>query len=155
MAHIRFCMTYEGQCDAAPDRRESSHSRQDHWAEAMKVNFAVNRAIRSEPDAGFDTWDIHVPKGDCEDYALQKRAELIARGWPTDHLRLAIVRTKWGEPHAVLLVRIGTVDYALDNLTPSVKPWDETGHDYLILQDRHDPKLWHDVSPRGGVGATS
>ncbi|TVR49838.1 MAG: hypothetical protein EA386_01270 [Rhodobacteraceae bacterium] len=149
LAHIRFCLVYEGQCDIRSDRRDPSMSVQDHRNEAMRVNFRVNRAIRPKPDEGFDSWDINVTEGDCEDYALQKRADLIALGWPTDHLRIAIVRTAQKEPHAVLLVRIGGVDYVLDNLTPDVLRWDRTGHHYLMLQDRDDPRAWHDIAPHG------
>ncbi len=155
LAHIRFCLIYDGQCDIQRDRRDPGMTIQDHWNEAMRVNFRVNRTIRPKPDEGFDSWDINVSEGDCEDYALQKRADLIALGWPTDHLRIAIVRTRQGVPHAVLLVRIGGVDYALDNLTPDVLRWDRTGHDYLMLQDRHDPHAWHDVAPPGARRGTS
>lgn len=155
LAHVRFCLLYEGQCDVYPDRRARSMTVQEQFNEAMRVNFAVNRSIRPRPDEGFDSWDINVTHGDCEDYALQKRADLIALGWPTDRLRIAIVTTPQGVGHAVLLVRIGGVDYALDNLTPSVRPWDETGYQFLMVQDRHDPRAWHDVgAARRGAGTS-
>jgi len=155
LAHIRFCIVYEGQCDTAPDRRDPSRRVQDHWNEVVRVNSSVNRAIRPRHDAGFDTWNIDFSEGDCEDYALQKRSDLVALGWPTDHLRIALGRTRQGEPHAVLLVRIDSVDYALDNLTQTVHPWDKTGHRYLMLQDRHDPGIWHDIAPRKAAAGTS
>ncbi len=145
LAHVRFCLLYDGQCDVYRDRRDPAMRVQDHWNEAQRVNLAVNRSIRPKPDEGFDSWDINVTEGDCEDYALQKRADLLALGWPSDHLRIAIVRTTEGVPHAVLLVRIGGLDYVLDNLTARVLPWNETGHRFLMLQDRHDPRAWHTI----------
>lgn len=155
IAHVSFCHRYPAQCDTAADRRAPALRVQDHWNDAMRINFAINRSIRAKPDGRYDSWDIGVYEGDCEDYALQKRADLVAQGWPTDHLRLALVRTARGEPHAVLLVRIGGVDCALDNLTARVRPWDQTGHDYLMVQDRDDPRLWHDIAPRGARAETS
>lgn len=155
LAHIRFCHLYEGQCDIHPDRRDPNLTAQDHLAHAQRVNLAVNRAITPKEDVGFDSWDIHVTEGDCEDYALQKRADLIALGWPTDHLRIAVARTSHGAPHAVLVARIGATDYVLDNLTGKVLPWDRTGHRFLKLQDRDDPRAWHDLVPhqRGAAGS--
>jgi predicted transglutaminase-like cysteine proteinase len=155
LAHVRFCLLYEGQCDPRPDRRPAAMTAQDKLDEAGRINRAVNRAIRPQSDGRFDSWDIGVAAGDCEDYALQKRKELIALGWPTDRLRIAVGRTARGEPHAVLLVRIGGVDYVLDNLHDRVLPWDRTGHVFLMLQDRHDPRAWHTLAPRrGGVGTS-
>lgn len=156
LAHVRFCLLYDGQCDPRPDRRDPAMGVRDKFDQAMGVNRAVNRAIRPQADAGFDSWDIGVTAGDCEDYALEKRRSLKDLGWPTEHLRMAVVRTARGEPHAVLLVRIGDVDYVLDNLHDRVLPWHDTRHIFLMLQDRDDPRAWHDVAPRrgGGVGTS-
>ncbi len=153
LAHIRFCHFYEGQCDVHEDRRDPAMTVQDHWNEAQRVNLAVNRAIRPKPDEGFDSWDINVTEGDCEDYALQKRADLIALGWPSEHLRIAIAQTEKGVPHAVLVARIGGADYVLDNLIGQILRWDQTDHRYLMLQDRDDPRAWHDLRPRAFIGS--
>jgi len=150
LAHVRFCLLYVGQCDQRPDRRAPNMSVQQQMDEITRINRRVNRAIRPQPDTGFDSWDIDVTAGDCEDYALQKRKELIDLGWPTDHVRLVLGRTARGEPHAVLLVRVGGTDHVLDNLHDRVLPWDRTGHVFMMLQDRHDPRAWHTVSPRRG-----
>ncbi len=146
LAHMRFCLLYQGQCDAYPDRRAPTKRKTERKAEALAVNLSVNQSIRPVPDRGFDSWDIDVSEGDCEDYALQKRADLLAQGWPSAALRLAIVRTRHDVPHVVLLVRIGAVDYALDNLHARILPWDETDYSFLMLQDHTDPRAWHDLS---------
>lgn len=147
LAHVRFCAIYPEQCRTYEDQRDSMRTAQDHFNEIQRVNWAVNRAITARPDEGFDSWDIDVTEGDCDDFALQKRADLIARGWPTDRLRLAITRLPEGIWHAVLLVRIEGVDYALDNLSTRVQPWDETPYEYLMLQGHDNPKAWHDINP--------
>jgi len=146
IAHVRFCLFYADQCVVRGDRRDPARSAADHFNEALQVNWAVNRAITPRPDEGFDSWDVDVTEGDCEDYALQKRKDLIALGWPTSALRIAIARTTDGLYHAVLLVEIGGVDYALDNLTSRVLPWSKTPYTFLMLQDRADPRAWHTVT---------
>jgi len=149
LAHVRFCIIYEGQCDIQEDRRDPSLSTRDHFHEVLRVNRAVNRAIRPRPDGSVDSWDINVTHGDCEDYALQKRAELIARDWPSDALRIAVVRMRNGVFHAVLLVQVGGTDYVLDNMTSRVVRWDQAPYQFLMTQDRSNPRSWHDVTPRG------
>jgi predicted transglutaminase-like cysteine proteinase len=42
--------------------------------------------------------------GDCNDYAVTRRHDLIARGWPARSLLLAEVITSWGEHHLVVVV---------------------------------------------------
>ena len=106
----------------------------------------MNRTIKPVPDEGFDSWDVGVTEGDCEDYALLKRKELIELGWPTSALRIAVVRTVDALYHAVRLARIGGVDYALDNLTSRVVPWSEAPYTFVFLQDRSDPHAWHRVA---------
>ncbi len=147
LAHVRFCLVYEGQCDTRPDRRDPARTAADHLDELRALTAAVNAAITPTPDAGFDSWDINVRTGDCEDFALQKRADLLARGWPSADLRLAITRLPSGVAHAVLLVRVGGTDHVLDNLTDRVLRWDQTGYDYLMVQGRADPRSWYDLAP--------
>jgi len=43
--------------------------------------------------------------GDCNNYALEKRRELIALGWPRAALLLAAAVTETGEGHLVLVAR--------------------------------------------------
>ncbi|MGY6704380.1 transglutaminase-like cysteine peptidase [Roseinatronobacter sp.] len=145
LAHVRFCKIYASQCDIYRDRRPHNRSPQDDLNAVIKVNWSVNRAITPVEEIGFDSWDINVAQGDCEDFALQKHKELIALGWPTDALRLAVTRTPRGTVHAVLLVTINGSDFVLDNLSSRVLRWHETPYEFLIIQDKHDPKAWHDI----------
>ncbi len=59
--------------------------------------------------------------GDCEDYALAKRAALQRRGIAKSNLLLAVGRAN-GEAHTVLVVRTSNGDYVMDNLTDAVQP---------------------------------
>ncbi len=154
LAHVRFCLIYPDQCETRPDRRDPSMTATEQLRQIRAVNFSVNRAIIPTPDEGFDSWDIDVTHGDCEDYALQKRKELIDLGWPTKLLRIAITRTPEGILHAVLLVRIDGTDYALDNMTSRVLPWDQTPYDYLMAQGTEDVRSWYTVTSRARQGTS-
>jgi predicted transglutaminase-like cysteine proteinase len=112
------------------------------------TNDAVNRAIRPKSDAagkgsGFgDDWELMPASGDCEDYAISKRHRLIAEGWPVRSLRLAVVKTAWGEGHAVLVVKTNEGDLVLDNLTSEIKPFQRSGLRFLKIQSEDNPRMW-------------
>lgn len=63
--------------------------------------------------------------GDCEDYALEKRARLLAAGVPAEDLRIACCFTETGEYHAILIARDGAADWILDQRLPRIATADE------------------------------
>lgn len=93
-------------------------------AKLATVNAEVNR-LPYRSDATLygrpDFWtDIEAAgAGDCEDYALAKRARLLAAGWPPSAVRLATCWTERDEYHAVLTVDLqgaeGAETWVLDN----------------------------------------
>ena len=113
------------------------------WQVVKTINRMVNRRIRQGSDARTfgveDFWQAPTEagaRGDCEDYVLAKRADLIRAGIPADTLSIAIVTTRWGESHAVLLVATDTGEFVLDNLSPWISRWDQV--DY-VWQERQAP----------------
>jgi predicted transglutaminase-like cysteine proteinase len=76
-----------------------------------------------------DFWErIGLAKtGDCEDYALEKRAQLSQAGVPLSDMRLALCTVETGEMHAVLLVAdpASGGDWILDNRQPTPYTLDE------------------------------
>ncbi|MDB5429091.1 MAG: hypothetical protein JWP35_207 [Caulobacter sp.] len=120
------------------------------WAVLDEVNRGVNGAIREESDIQStgvsDHWDLPIADGrrvgDCEDYALEKRRALIARGVPEANLSIALVVTHWGESHAVLVMRTASGDYVLDSLTPNVAPWRALDYRWVERQAPGDPSHW-------------
>jgi len=58
--------------------------------------------------------------GDCEDYAIEKRARLLAAGVPLEDLRLATCFLPNGVSHAVLVIRDGDVDWVADQTQPGL-----------------------------------
>jgi predicted transglutaminase-like cysteine proteinase len=108
----------------------------------QSVNSKVNRSIRPKLDsASFQMWRINPSSGDCKSYAISKRHELIRAGLPASALRIAYVKTRAGEGHAVLVVKTSQGDYALDNLTGDIKSLRETGY-RVVAMSGADPKRW-------------
>lgn len=86
------------------------------------VNGRVNSSIRYTAErGGQDVWQLNPRRGDCEDYAISKRAALIDAGISPNSLRVVLTLTRRGAPHAVLMVRTSKGDYILDNERGSVR----------------------------------
>jgi len=116
-----------------------------------EINRAVNSAIVERPDIvtyGLeDYWAIPTLKGedrygDCEDYALMKRRDLIAAGIAADALSLAVVKTERGASHAVLLIETDRGDFVLDNLDGSIRAWTETNYRWMERQAPGSAFAW-------------
>jgi predicted transglutaminase-like cysteine proteinase len=111
-------------------------------AELKAVNAAVNQRIAEKSDlhtAGkVDDWRLPTSAGDCEDFAIMKKHELLKRGWPASVLLLTVARSG-GEGHVVLTVRTDKGDLVLDNRTSAVKDWKRAPYRYFARQsqDRH------------------
>lgn len=120
------------------------------WARLNRVNDKINRAFRATTDIAtygrVDYWATPIAygvrKGDCEDYVLEKQRALLAAGLPREALNIGIVVTPQGETHAVLLVATSEGEFVLDNMSPWVKPWDQTGYRWRQRQVDGDPFKW-------------
>lgn len=152
----------ENAADIAPPKRRQETLTVDKaaWAQLNAVNRNVNRAIRHTPDAKQygreDYWAIPTgreARGDCEDYVLTKRSALINAGVDPDTLSIAIVRTRWGELHAVLLVATDRGELVLDNLSPWIRRWDTVDYDWLERQVGSDLLTWRAVASAGAAEA--
>lgn len=145
MAHVLLCLERPAECQATGPANAVVALTRDVRAELIQVNRAVNRQIRPRHDKAGpmgDVWSVSPAKGDCEDYALTKRHMLIARGWPSSALRIAVARTARGEGHAVLVVRTSEGDLVLDNRTTALRSWDKTGLRWIKIQSAGNPKQW-------------
>jgi predicted transglutaminase-like cysteine proteinase len=149
---VKFCLDYPSDCpkSAGPGR---VHLTSAHMAELGSVNRAVNAAIRPTPDASaLRYWRLNVSAGDCNAFAVEKRHELIRRGWPAAALALTVAKTSWGEGHLVVTVRTDQGDLVLDNLRASIIPWQKTGYDFIMRQSEANPQFWVDLD--GGEAGT-
>jgi predicted transglutaminase-like cysteine proteinase len=149
-AHTRFCSKYADEC--RPDRMMFRPNRiamnADRLRELTRVNTQVNRDIRptrvNETIAG-EQWLISPKSGDCNDYAVTKRHELLAKGWPSRGLLLAEVITTWGEHHLVLVVRTRNGDMVADNLNANLRVWNKTAYQWVRVQSPANPKYWSTI----------
>jgi predicted transglutaminase-like cysteine proteinase len=117
-------------------------------AELTAVNAQVNRSIRPERNflgvAG-EEWLIAPKTGDCNDYAVTKRHELLSRGWPSRALLLAEVIVPWGKHHLVVVVRVEEGDFVIDSLNANVLPWNKTPYRWVRIQTPSNPTAWATV----------
>lgn len=81
--------------DAAPSHRveaPASAANIDRNGILQSVNMTVNNAISYKVDrAGKDVWKLNPKIGDCEDFAITKRQQLIDAGWNPEDLEVMLV----------------------------------------------------------------
>jgi predicted transglutaminase-like cysteine proteinase len=158
IGHSRFCLRYPDDCEirGIDFRRRNIALTPQRWNELNSVNRQVNRDIIAEvtPASGtFEEWLIAPPAGNCKDYAVTKRHELLARGWPSRALLLSEVVVPSGEHHLVLVVRTKDVDLVLDNLNANVRPVPVMYRQYqwVRIETPQNPKYWARVRTPGAL----
>lgn len=147
IGHYEFCKTHAAECAVRPHDSGPLRMTPEIWDRIAAVNLEVNQAIKPMNDRdiyGLDeVWTYPDDgKGDCEDYALEKRRRLNDSGISLANLLITVVRKPDGEGHAVLAVRSDKGDFILDNLSDTVKPWRETGYKYLKRQASYHTGRW-------------
>jgi predicted transglutaminase-like cysteine proteinase len=153
MTYALFCRRYSEDCPPARGT-EASLSRptkmtNERLDELIEVNMFVNTRImpqRNEHGLAGEQWIIDPILGDCNDYAVSKRHELLARGWPMGDLLLSEVVTPSGEHHLVLVARTSTADFVLDNLQPHVRDWAEVTYRWVRIQVPNS-NYWASIEP--------
>lgn len=153
MAFTQFCLRYADQCKPQQIAFRGGPIRmtEDRWEDLKDVNKAVNGSIVPEVNTGglaAEKWLINPARGDCNDYAVSKRFELLKRGWPARTLLLSEVRTSWGEGHLVLVVRTSVGDLILDNLTSQIRPWAKAPYHWVRMQTSKNPNYWASLGGR-------
>ncbi|RCW84627.1 transglutaminase-like cysteine peptidase [Phyllobacterium bourgognense] len=113
----------------------------DKRRQLQLVNSTVNASIKQQSDMQTngveDLWTIPTKAGDCEDFAILKKRELLKRGWPAAALLLTVARLSFSnEGHVVLTVRTSSGDLILDNRTNSVRDWSSTSYRYYARQSQ-------------------
>jgi predicted transglutaminase-like cysteine proteinase len=147
VAFVRFCVRYQEDCKVSPrgSDRAPIPLTKARLVELAKVNQHVNRAIKPETNLGGvmgEVWLVAPHQGDCTDYAVTKRHELLARGWSSHSLLLTEVVVASGEHHLVLVVRTSEGDFVLDNLNAHVRPISQIAYGWVRAQQIENPKFW-------------
>ena len=155
---ISFCIRFPDQCAQQDNAAPIISLTPVQWLEMQSVNQSVNIAIRPMHDKEHygraEYWNIPSDGlGDCKDYALTKRQQLMAMGFPQPALRIAIVYTWKNERHAVLTVVTDHGDFVLDNLTDKIQSWDKADYRWIERQDPLDAWGWVSLEPLNNTRA--
>lgn len=140
--YVAFCRESSGTC--VNDRMAGGAPRAMDargLSALARLNRQVNAAIEPVEDVG-DVWRADAREGDCEDYALAKRAALLADGWTPSQLLIAVADDAFGSPHAVLIARTSMGDFVLDNQTDEVLRWDRAALTFHARQSARLPAMW-------------
>jgi predicted transglutaminase-like cysteine proteinase len=151
MAFTMFCLRYADQCrpQGPASRGGPVRLTEARMEELRQVNDRVNTSIipeRNDEGLAGENWLIAPASGDCNDYAVTKRAELLAHGWPARVLLLSEVATSSGEHHLVLVVRTKSGDLVLDNMTDEVDPWSTAPYQWIRIQTPTNPNYWATIA---------
>ena len=147
--HVRFCLHYPAECKSEArdlDRVEMNAAVSDVLKRVNhNVNTAINPRAKNYGSDLRDGWTIAPESGDCNDYAVTKRHDLIESGLPANALRLSVVKTASGVGHLVLVVATTTGDIVMDNLTDAIRPWTSTSYRWLKIQSSTDARFWYEI----------
>jgi len=144
---VGFCAEYAGECDTRPLEARDVLLTPRIWKDLARINKWVNDSVWPITDVEhwgvIDRWNYPDDGyGDCEDYVLLKRRMLMQAGWPRQALLITVVRDHNDEGHAVLTVKTDKGEFILDNQTPDILLWSETGYHFVKRQSQTDPNVW-------------
>ncbi|CUA97789.1 transglutaminase-like cysteine peptidase [Pannonibacter indicus] len=139
LAYQIFCLRNSAECRKSKGATSVPYSAA-LAAKIERVNLSVNRSMKWRQDER-DIWKVGGAAGDCEDFALTKRSRLVRMGVPAGALRMAVVKTRKGEGHAVLVVRTTKGDLVLDNTKDEVLTREQTNYRWIGLASA-DPLKW-------------
>ena len=141
-----FCKTNRGECGPAARAVDVEMLSDASWQQLLGINDQVNGSIVPVTDKDLydvtEFWTYPAGRGDCEDFALEKRRQLIAMGWDASTLLMTVVRQRNGEGHAVLMVRTDRGDLVLDNQDGRVLLWKDTPYQFVKRQSQTDSRKW-------------
>jgi predicted transglutaminase-like cysteine proteinase len=158
IGHYEFCKRLPDECSIRSRNVAPAKMTRDFWELIVNVNSHVNQTVKPLTDMeiyGVEEYWGYPDKvgnvGDCEDYVLEKRRELMQAGVSPADLLITVVRKPDGEGHAVLTVRTDTGDFILDNLADSVKNWSETEYTYLKRQATNNTGRWVSIEAPSNI----
>lgn len=136
---FQFCSTYPAQCK--PHKETTVQYSRRLISLLNRVNRAVNARISPHSDK-LEAWRINPRRGDCDDYMVTKRADLIRAGLPPGAVFMIVVDWKRsGQKHALTGVRSSRGVLILDNLGASVRFKHRTPYKF-IKRSTGDPMVW-------------
>lgn len=159
IGHSEFCQLHPAECTANGRVVDAMQLTEDRWAQLVGINNAVNAAVTPVSDQDYyqvaERWAYPDGYGDCEDFALAKRRELIEAGWDPSTLLMTVVREQNGNGHAVLMVRTDRGDLVLDNQDSLVRVWNDTPYQFIKRQSQQNAGQWVDIADDRGIVITA
>ena len=146
VGHYEFCLHQPNECRELTPKQPPIQLTRKLWAAMVDVNNTVNTMVTPRTDMEIwgkeEVWSYPDRVGDCEDYVLEKRRDLMKKGVPAGSLLITVVRQPNGDGHAVLTVRTSNGDYVLDNLEPRILDWADTDYTFLKRQSERNSGAW-------------
>lgn len=147
IGHYELCKRSPIECNEKTASKAPVELTRTLWKAMIAVNDEVNTTVAPRTDLEMwgqeEYWSYpDNGAGDCEDYVLEKRRQLMQLGVPAGSLLITVVRQPNGEGHAVLTVRTSLGEYVLDNLDTRVLAWNETEYTYLKRQSEQNSGVW-------------
>ena len=144
--HPQFCAAHEATTREAPPFPLTPEDLETLRA----VNAKWNKQIISTPDpklyAVEERWEGSTTVGDCEEYAIAKKMELLSRGWDASQLLYTVVADPKSKDvkvkHLILVVRTSIGNLILDNLREDITFWELSGYPLHSRQRSDNPSLW-------------
>jgi predicted transglutaminase-like cysteine proteinase len=150
VGHYDLCQRLPSECMRISGSAKPLVLTPKSWALLQSVNNSANADIEPITDQDLwgvpELWSYPQKRGDCEDYVLLKRRDLMAKGVSGHDLLITVVRQQNGDGHAVLTVRTDRGDFVLDNLEPSILLWTKTPYRFLKRQSVEAPGDWVSVN---------
>ena len=144
---ITFCQGFSAQCTAPPTQPRSITYSSAVWTVMRRINAKVNNMVKPKTD--LEHWGVSerwgYPDdgfGDCEDYVLEKKRQLVRAGLPPEALLITVVKDTDGNGHAVLTVPTNKGDFILDNKNRMIVLWHETPYKFRKRQSQYHPNMW-------------
>lgn len=146
-----LCKAYHWACATA---RSGGAVTAGQMQIVREINTRINRRYREIGDRQqygvTERWAMPTSRGgDCEDFALAKKRELIRYGIDPQRLLIATALDRRRGAHAVLIFRSDQGDLVLDNLTNRILNWQKTGYIFMRMQDPNRPSQWVNVLAGG------
>lgn len=146
---LEFCHSHPDECRPNAQVVPAMTLDDANWQQLVSINSYYNQTIVPVTDKELyhvdEFWTYPNGYGDCEDFALIKRRDLIAAGWPASTLLIAVVKQANGDGHAVLLARTDRGDMVLDNQDGAIRLWSETPYKFIKRQSQANPGQWVDM----------
>lgn len=145
---LGFCVRNRAECQRVAQQPAAVQLSPDRRTELQEVQSLVNSRVRPRENPRHAWEYASSGYGDCNTYALEKRRELLARGWPATALLLASAVTETGEGHLVLIARTSAGDLVLDNRVPDVVDWTRLPYRWVSRQSEQRLTIWVSIGQR-------